>query len=236
MRILAIDTATSSCSVAVLNAERLLAELTSEKKQTHSKHLMKMIDTALRMAGAQLAEMDAYAVTIGPGSFTGIRIGISTVQGLAVALARPAVGVSSLEALANQVGVSNHLICPLLDARKDEVYAALYRFENDGLRQIIEEQVSSIEELLSGIEAPCVFVGPGVPVYGERIRERLGKNAISAGTALNKIRAETIGRMALHEIQTKGRENLSALLPHYIRKSDAEINADRKKRTSMKVT
>jgi tRNA threonylcarbamoyladenosine biosynthesis protein TsaB len=138
MRILSIDTATASCSVGVMNAERLLAEVTSEKKQTHSKHLMGMIDTAVRVAGVSLAEMDAFAVNIGPGSFTGIRIGVSTAQGLAMALSRPVVGVSSLEALARQAGMSNYLICPVLDARKNEVYAALYQFKKNGLRQLVK--------------------------------------------------------------------------------------------------
>jgi tRNA threonylcarbamoyladenosine biosynthesis protein TsaB len=229
MKILSVDTATASCSVGVLNAKRLMAEVTSEKKQTHSKHLMKMVDTAVRMAGVQLAEMDAFAVTIGPGSFTGIRIGVSTVQGFAMALSKPAVGVSSLEALAHQTGPCNDLICPLLDARKGEVYAALYRYEKDRLRQIIEEQVSSMEDLLARIEAPCVFVGPGVSVYGELIAEKLEKRAMLAGEALNKIRAETIGRIAMQKIQSKDHEDLNALLPHYIRKPDAEINAGRKK-------
>jgi tRNA threonylcarbamoyladenosine biosynthesis protein TsaB len=229
MRILAVDTATASCSVGVLDAERLMAEVTIEKKQTHSKHLMELIDTTVQMAGVRLNEMDAFAVTIGPGSFTGVRIGVSTVKGFAMALSKPVVGVSSLEALACQAGSGTGSICPLLDARKGEVYAALYQFEEDGLREIIGEQVSSIEDLLVKIDAPCVFVGNGALIHEELIQKEYGITALQTGTTLNKIRAETIGSIAMHKIQTKGHENLSALVPHYIRQSDAEINAGRKK-------
>jgi tRNA threonylcarbamoyladenosine biosynthesis protein TsaB len=229
MKILSVDTATPSCSVGILKAERLLAEVTSEKKQTHSRHLMKMIDAAVHMAGVRIDDMDAFAVTIGPGSFTGIRIGVSTVQGFAMALSKPVVGVSSLEALAHQAGPIPNLICPLLDARKDEVYAALYRFEKDGLRRVIEEHVSSIEHVLSRIDAPCLFVGNGVQVYGDLIEEKLGTQAMFSGTILNKTRAESVARIAMQRIQTKGHENLNQLAPHYIRKSDAEVNSDKQK-------
>jgi tRNA threonylcarbamoyladenosine biosynthesis protein TsaB len=225
MRILSVDTATLSCSVGVLDAGRLTAEATSEKKQTHSKHLMKMIDTVVHMAGIRMDEMDAFAVTIGPGSFTGIRIGISTVQGLATALGKPAVGVSSLEALAHQAGCGPYLICPLLDARKGEVYTALYQSEKDGLRRIIEDHVSSPEKMLYRIDAPCLFVGNGAQVYGELIEEKLGAHAMFAGAILNNIRAETVGRIAMRRVQTKDHKNFNQLIPQYIRKSDAQISS-----------
>jgi tRNA threonylcarbamoyladenosine biosynthesis protein TsaB len=226
MRILAVDTATISCSVGVLDAGRLMAEVTSEKKQTHSKHLMKMIDTVVHMAGIRMDEMDIFAATVGPGSFTGIRIGISTVQGFARALSKPVVGVSSLEALTHQAGSAcPFLICPLLDARKGEVYAALYQSEKNGLRRIIEEHVSPLEKVLYRIEAPCLFVGSGAQVYGKLIGEKLGAHAMFAGEILGKIRAETVGRIAMQRIQTKDYENLNQLIPHYVRKSDAQISS-----------
>lgn len=232
MRILSVDTATVSCSVGVLDAGRLMAEITSEKKQTHSKHLMKMIDTAIHTAGVRMDEIDAFAVTIGPGSFTGIRIGVSTVQGFAMALSKPVVGISSLEALARQVGPSTCPICPLLDARKNEVYAALYQSTKSGLRQVIEEHVAPLESLLHRIDAPCFFVGKGAQVYAELIEEKLGERAMFTEMILNKVRAETVGRIATQRIQTKNRENLNQLNPHYIRKSDAEMNSGEQKNPS----
>lgn len=190
---------------------------------------MKMIDTAVHMAGIRVDEMDVFAVTIGPGSFTGIRIGISTVQGFAKALSKPVVGVSSLEVLAHQAGPCPYLICPLMDARKDEVYATLYQFEKDGLRRIIEEHVFSLEKLLYRIDAPCLFVGNGAQVYEKMIEEIIGARAMFAGTILNKIRAETVGRIAMRRVQAKDHETLNQLIPRYIRKSDAEINSSKLK-------
>jgi tRNA threonylcarbamoyladenosine biosynthesis protein TsaB len=225
MRILSVDTATASCSVGVLDAGRLMAEATSEKKQTHSKHLMKMIDTVVQLAGIRMDEVDLFAATIGPGSFTGIRIGISTVQGFAAALSKPVVGVSSLEALAHQAGSCSYLICPLLDARKGEVYAALYQFEKNGLRRIIEEHVSPLEKILYRIDGPCLFVGNGAQAYEKLIGKRLGAHAMFAGPALGKIRAETVGRIAMRNIQNRDHENLNQLIPRYIRRSDAEISS-----------
>jgi tRNA threonylcarbamoyladenosine biosynthesis protein TsaB len=229
MRILSVDTATASCSVGVLDAGRLMAEATSEKKQTHSKHLMKMIDTVVQIAGIRMDEVDLFAATIGPGSFTGIRIGISTVQGFAAALSKPVVGVSSLEALAHQAGSCSYLICPLLDARKGEVYAALYQFEKNGLRRIIEEHVSPLEKILYRIDGPCLFVGNGAQAYEKLIGKRLGEHAMFAGPILGKIRAETVGRIAMQRIQNRNHENLNQLIPRYIRRSDAEIGSARHK-------
>jgi tRNA threonylcarbamoyladenosine biosynthesis protein TsaB len=138
MRVLAVDTATTSCSVAIVDKTSLLSEFTLYREQTHSKHLMDMIKAALRMSGLNFSDLDGFAVTRGPGSFTGLRIGISTIKGLAVVLEKPVVGVSSLEALALQVSYSRDLICPILDARKGEVYFSRYRFLNG---QIILEKM-----------------------------------------------------------------------------------------------
>lgn len=225
MRILAVDTSTPSCSVGILDAEMLMAEATSEKKQTHSRHLMEMIDSVVHMAGIRINEMDAFAATIGPGSFTGIRIGVSTVQGFAAALSRPVVGVSSLEALAHQTRPGPSLICPLLDARRGEVYAALFQFEKDGLRRIMEDHVSQLEKMLCRIDAPTVFVGKGAQAYEKLIGKKLGAHAMFAGAMPGKIRAETVGRIAVRRIQTRDHENLNQLIPCYIRRSDAEIGS-----------
>ncbi len=118
MKILALDTATKSCSVALTENGRLCAELTTLKDQTHSKHVMDLIHSVFEISGVSISDVDGFAVTIGPGSFTGLRIGISTIKGLAHAVGKPIVGISSLKALAWQCTDQNFLICPLLDARK----------------------------------------------------------------------------------------------------------------------
>ena len=128
MKILAVDTATKSCSVAVIDEDTLLAESTSFNDQTHSRQLLNIIDTVLGKANLKIGQVDGFAVSIGPGSFTGLRIGISSVKGLAFSLNKPVVGVSSLQTLAFQCNQNPYLICPVLDARKQEVYYCHYRF------------------------------------------------------------------------------------------------------------
>ncbi|MGD9134883.1 MAG: tRNA (adenosine(37)-N6)-threonylcarbamoyltransferase complex dimerization subunit type 1 TsaB, partial [Desulfobacterales bacterium] len=157
MKILALDTATQSCSVAVTNDGFLSAELSIVKSQTHSKHLMELIHSVLEIAGFHPGDLDGLAVTIGPGSFTGLRIGISTVKGLAYALARPVVGISTLEALAWQCGQTSYLICPLIDARKGEVYGATYGFNEGRLIQKTGPRAMVPEAVVEDIKSPCVF-------------------------------------------------------------------------------
>ncbi|MFV9647064.1 MAG: tRNA (adenosine(37)-N6)-threonylcarbamoyltransferase complex dimerization subunit type 1 TsaB, partial [Desulfobacterales bacterium] len=140
MRILAVDTATKSCSVAIVEKESIIAETTLFIEQTHSKHLMEMIDTVLNLSGLTVSELDGFAVTRGPGSFTGLRIGISSIKGFAMASGKPVVGVSSLDSLAMQCCFSSYLVSPLLDARKEEVYFSRYRFENGYLKKELREQ------------------------------------------------------------------------------------------------
>ena len=135
MKILAVDTATRSCSAAVIDGEALLAETTNTSNQTHSRHLLDTIDAVIEQAGLEITELDGFAVSNGPGSFTGLRIGIASIKGLAFSLGKPVVGVSSLDALAWQCAQSAYLICPLLDARKKEVYACRYRYKNNELKK-----------------------------------------------------------------------------------------------------
>lgn len=228
MRILSVDTATVSCCVGILDDDRVLAEVTNEKRQTHSRHLMTMIDAALGMAGLRIDELDAFGVTRGPGSFTGVRIGVSTVQGLARGISKPVVGVSSLEALAHQSRSDQYLICPMMDARRGEVYTSLYRSEKQGLNRLIEETVCSPDYLARQIDGACLLVGNGSSTYREVIRGMLGDRAVFAAPALNRVRAETVGRLALQTIRNAEQDVSDLLVPHYIRPSDAETNQSKK--------
>ena len=143
MRILAVDTATQTCGVAVADDHRLMAEVTIVREETHSKHLINAIEAVLTQAATSLADLDGFAVTIGPGSFTGLRIGISSIKGLAAATGKPVAGISSLDALAFQTTVSSGLVCPLLDARKGEVYFSKFRRTGDRLNRESQERVAS---------------------------------------------------------------------------------------------
>ena len=157
MRILAVDTSTRSCSVAVVDGNDLLAEVTSGNGQTHSRHLMAMIDSVLGLAGLDLSMTDGLAFTCGPGSFTGLRIGISTILGLAAATRKPIVGISGLDALAMQAATPDMTICPLIDGRRNEVYCARYRWINGELVKEMAEQVLLPEMAISGVNTPANF-------------------------------------------------------------------------------
>ncbi len=224
MRILAVDTATTSCSVAIVDKASLLSEFTLDREETHSKHLMNMIKAAVRMAGLNFSDLDGFAVTRGPGSFTGLRIGISTIKGLAVASEKPVVGVSSLKALALQVSYSRDLICPILDARKGEVYYSRYRFLSDHLRKQTKERVAPPDQAVDDLNESCLFVGNGALLYKEMILEKMGKFASFAPLIQNTIRASTMAYLSMAKFENNDTDDIEKILPYYIRKSDAELN------------
>lgn len=224
MKILAVDTATTSCSVAVADDEDLLAEMTIDNDQTHSKHLTDLIRQVIGLAGISLSEIDGFAVTKGPGSFTGLRIGMSTVKGLAVASGRPVVGVPTLESLAMQSGIFNLLVCPMIDARRGEVYFASYRFGLHRLYAQHKEQVVLPQNILSELQEPCVFIGNGAIVYRHNIIDKLGDQAYFASSGQHIIRGATVAMLGLSRIATGEIDEIESLVPNYLRKSDAELN------------
>jgi tRNA threonylcarbamoyladenosine biosynthesis protein TsaB len=224
MKILAVDTATKSCSVAIIDAGSLCAELTTLRDQTHSKHLMELIHNGLGMSGIGAAELDGLAVVIGPGSFTGLRIGVSTVKGLAHALDKPVVGISSLDALAWQCADRSYLICALLDARKGEVYSATYRYSDDTLTPKSPEKASAPEAALEEIKEPCVFIGSGALLYRRNISALLGDLAHFVPENQNIIRASSVAFLSMERFKTHDTVAVADLAPRYIRKSDAELN------------
>ena len=224
MRILAVDTATTSCSVAIVDKTSLLSEFTIDREETHSKHLMDMIKAVLRMAGLNFSDLDGFAVTRGPGSFTGLRIGLSTIKGLAVASEKPVVGVSSLEALAFQVSYSRDLICPILDARKGEVYFSRYRFLNGHLKKQTKERVAPPDKAVDDLNESCLFVGNGALLYKEMILEKMGGLASIAPMIQNTIRASTMAYLSMAKFEKNDTDGIEKIMPYYIRKSDAELN------------
>ena len=227
MKILAVDTATNSCSVAATDDGKLVAELTLNKDETHSKHLMELIHSVLENAGFSVADLDGLAVTVGPGSFTGLRIGISTIKGLAHALGKPVVGVSTLKALARQCGQTPHLICPLLDARKGEVYAATYRFNEGQLIQKTGARAIIPEAVVADIKSPCLFIGTGAQLYRKRIVAAAGNLAHFVAEDQNAIKASSVSLLSMPRFEDNDTDEIGDLVPHYIRKSDAELNFGR---------
>ena len=230
--ILAVDTSTTSGSMALVEDGRLVSEWTVGDVGTHADWLMRNIGRMLEGSSVTPEALDVLAVASGPGSFTGLRIGVSTVKGLAWALGKKVVGVSTLKALAMNLLYANGPVCPVLDARKKEVYAALYRPSGDGFEVLLPERAIQPAKLLDEIEelfragelsAPVYFTGTGLTVYGKAVTERLSEARL-APEPLWHIRASSVARLAL-EAAASGAVEPSALSPVYLRKSEAELKA-----------
>jgi tRNA threonylcarbamoyladenosine biosynthesis protein TsaB len=223
MKLLAVDTSTRACSVAVVDQDRLACEITTGPTGTHSTHLLSLIHTALALAGMELNGLDGLAVCLGPGSFTGLRIGVSTVKGLAFATAKPVAGISGLEALALPCLPWPHLICAMLDARQSQVYAARYRARDGLLEREGPEAVLSLADALDGIHEACLFVGDGAWRYREPIGVKLGPLAFFPTPGQHIIRASAVAALAQRKFASRQTEDLDRLMPRYVRQSDAEL-------------
>ena len=206
MLILASDTSTKTASVALLRDRTIVAESFINTGKNHGETLLPEIVNLLSSGNTKLDEIDLFAVTTGPGSFTGLRIGVSTVKGLAFATGRPVVGVSTLETLASNLSNSVIAICPMLDARKGEVYTALYRPEEaDFPKEIVSEEVTDPGEFLEGVDEDVIFLGDGALSYMDIIRKKLPDKSHFALSHLNYIRASSAGLIGLKKFcQTKG--------------------------------
>jgi tRNA threonylcarbamoyladenosine biosynthesis protein TsaB len=240
MLILAVETSTFTGSVALVEASveggvspnlRVIGETTLQVSETHSSRLMPTIDRLLRETFLPAQKIQGIAVGLGPGSFTGLRIAVSTVKGLGFALRVPVAGIPTLDALANNIRYASTQVCPVLDARKKEVYAALFRGDGEGhLKKISEDWVLSPEELCSRISETTVLVGNGTEVYGEIFKKRLGPRALFAPPELCFPRAVHVARLSLPAFQRGETLDLFAFTPIYVRRSEAEIHRERKER------
>jgi tRNA threonylcarbamoyladenosine biosynthesis protein TsaB len=230
MKILAVDTSTKTCSVATADNDAVLAEITLNHVKTHASLLLKMIQSVLDASCLLLDDIDGFAVTIGPGSFTGLRIGLSSVKGLAAATGKPVVGVSSLEALAHGIPYTSDCICPMIDARKGQVYCARFRSRQGFL--ISETPVRSVKIIhaIEDLNEPCVFVGDGALVYRNMIVEYLGKVALFAHSYQHMIKASVTAQLSLSRFLKGETDPIESLVPVYARKSDAEVSKEHQRR------
>jgi tRNA threonylcarbamoyladenosine biosynthesis protein TsaB len=223
MPIIAIETATLVGSIAIVDEKRVISEITLNIRATHSEKLMAAMDHLLNDSGLTVSDMDGIAVSIGPGSFTGLRIGVSTAKGLSYASGRPVIGVPTLDALTLNVASSRHLICPILDARKGEVYTALYRPGGRLPEKIKDEIAIRPEELLDFIKEDAVFLGDGINAYGTLFKEKLKGLYHEAPLPLQVPRASNVGILALERLKKGDSDDPFTLVPRYIRKSEAEL-------------
>jgi len=223
--ILALETATMCGSVALVTENRCIAEFSLQTGETHSRRLLAGIDWVLQEAGIDMSAIAAVAVSLGPGSFTGLRIGLATAKGLAMAAGAKLIGVGTLDGLAAQFfAAANILICPVLDARKKEVYCGFYRCDNQGIPRLQGEyQVVSPEALCERIDEPVVLLGDGSEVYDHLFQEKLAGllRVVPPGTYFP--RAATIGLLALAKWQEDGFLDPVTAEPIYIRASEAEL-------------
>ncbi len=233
MNILAIDTSTSRASIAIAVGEQIVAESLLNTNRTLSARLLPEIERLLSTAGLALADIELFASSIGPGSFTGVRGGVATIQGLALALDKPCAGFSSLAMLAMNFSLQSTLVCPMLDARKSEVYAALYDCSVPVPSPRVADCVLSPAALLDQIavltDRQVIFVGDGAVRYHDQIAERLGKLAVFAPFPLHIPHASNGVLLALNTVNNGSLLKPSQLLPIYLRASDAEINLAAKK-------
>ncbi len=223
MVVLGIETSSLHGGVALVGPEGLIAEQVLNIEVTYSERLLPAIDRVLADAGLTVAELGGFAVAIGPGSFTGLRIGLSTAKGLAAASGLPLVGVPALRALAWSLPFCSYPICPILDARKGEVYCALFRWEQDALVQVMEDAALPPRALCERIAEPTVFLGDGVAAYADVLTGALGSRAIFPPPPLRGARPAATAALGRERLLRGERDDPAALVPRYLRPSEAEL-------------
>ena len=221
MLTLAFDSSSKTVSVSILRDRAVLYDTIINKGLNHSEVLLPAIDEAIRLAGVSLSGIDLLACTLGPGSFTGLRIGVSTLKGLMMATGKPAVGVSSLAALALNVNNQRAVIGPMMDAGRGQVYLAYYRYDEDGvLRQLDAERALNPESIADYLKEDVIYVGDGALKYADLIRS-MSNEIVIAPEQEQYICASAVGRLAVEKYRQNDLLDLSACVPFYLRPADA---------------
>lgn len=225
MKVLGLDSSGLVASVALVEDDNLLAEYTVNYKKTHSQTLLPMLDEISEMIQLDLSSVDAIAVAAGPGSFTGLRIGSATAKGLGLALKKMLIPVPTLDALAYNLFDHKDLICPIMDARRNQVYTGIYAFENHEMQILQESDAYDIAELIDKLNAlgkAVVFLGDGVTVHREVIKETLEVPYTFAPAHCNKQRASAVAALGIVYAGQDKMVTAADFQPDYLRKSQAE--------------
>ncbi len=223
MHILGIDTCCMAATSAVIADDRLVAQVVQNNNKTHSQSIMPMIDFMLTQTELSINDIDGFAVSVGPGSFTGVRIGVATIKALAHPFNKPCIPVSTLEALAYNVVPFDGIICPILDARRNQVYTA--SFLNDTKNRLREDRALSVEELIAELKETdknIIFVGDGIGAYGDEIKSALGDKAIFASRSLRMNLASSVAEIGYEKMLNNETCSYADLKPTYLRMSQAE--------------
>jgi tRNA threonylcarbamoyladenosine biosynthesis protein TsaB len=224
MLLLAIDTSSPIGSVALRDEKRLVGLLTACVKSTHSEGLMPAVDSLLHRTGRDVSELTALACTSGPGSYTGLRVGMATGQGIAFALGLPCVALSTLDVFAESVPYAAYPLCPILPARKGWLYARMYRRQNGEILPCTDELYVQPDELIKRIQEPMIFYGPGLESYRSDLRETLGSLFFELPCVWDVPRADILAELAFRKLRNGGGMEPARLLPHYLGPSQAEVN------------
>lgn len=251
MRVLAIDSSGMTATVAIVEDDLTIAEYTVNYKKTHSQTLLPMIDETVKMTETDLNTIDAIAVAGGPGSFTGLRIGSATAKGLGLALGKPLIHIPTVDGLAYNVYGCEDIICPIMDARRNQVYTGMYTFSKKAGRkedcfltepafQVIKMQMAiSVNELIQRLNnygRPVVFLGDGVPVYENELAEGLKVPYSFAPAYMNRQRAAAVGALGILYYKAGRIESAMEHQPDYLRVSQAERErAEREKNSKITV-
>lgn len=224
MLVLSVDSSYSTATCALIKDDKILAEINLNDKKQHSVILMRLIDSILKEYEIDINAIDAFIISRGPGSFTGLRIGMATLKGLAFASKKPLISVSTLDALAYNSISFQGIICPIMDALRDNIYTCLYKNENNNLTPLIKEQCLNINELVTILKEqtlPIIFVGDGVAKHKEFLQENI-PNSFFAPNHSNFPKASSVGELGIKKINDGVIENIDSINPIYLRKSQAE--------------
>ena len=236
MKLLALDSSGLVASVAILDGETLVAEYTLNYKKTHSQTLLPMLDEIVKMTELDLESVDAIAVAAGPGSFTALRIGSATAKGLGLALKKPLIPVPTVDALAYNLYDSTGVICPMMDARRQQVYTGIYHFAGGTeFEELVAQEAGPVEDIIKKcnelgqkLGKPVIFLGDGVPVYKDIIEELCNAEYSYAPAHLSRQRAGAVAIRAMKLYEEGKAEPASDHAPIYLRKSQAERELEAK--------
>lgn len=224
MKVLGIDTSTSCGSIGLVEDGNIISEYLLDRPETHSERLLRAIQFVLKDAHLSVNDIDGWVISLGPGSFTGLRIGISTIKGLALATQKPVVGISTLDVLAFQVSPTPYLICPIIDARKGEVYTAFYRYEEGSyLKRASNYKALKPEELVHQIKEKTIFVGDGARRYGQYLESILHSFVLYPPFPLHLPHGGILALLGFESLRRGESLDLPTFTPLYIRPSDAEL-------------
>lgn len=225
MKILGLDSSGLVASVAVVEEDNLCAEYTVNFKKTHSQTLLPMLDVIADMIQLDLNSIDGIAVAAGPGSFTGLRIGSATAKGLGLALGKPLLAVPTLDALAYNLFDAKDLVCPIMDARRNQIYTGVYEYKEHQLQTLRSSDAMDIHQLileLNQLDREVIFLGDGVAVYREVIDAELTVPYAYAPAHANKQRASAVAALGLQYMKERKVVSAADFQPDYLRKSQAE--------------